>query len=90
MIKLIYFIGNLFCRNKVKYNVVISVKYDEDSSESIFPIDNIIRGVKFMVKPMIGEKYYFDDDGPFYTIVNISHRIIGGKHEIWVTVDEII
>ena len=88
MVKLIYFIGSLFCKNKVTYNVVKSVNYEDDEIHNLG--DNVIRGVKLLTTPSVGEKIYFDDDGPFYIILSVSHRVIKSKHDIWLTVEEII
>jgi hypothetical protein len=59
----------------------------------ILPDDNgkpiiIKKNVKFKSIPMVDDKIYFNENGPYYMVCNITHHLTT-FHVIWISVIKI-
>jgi hypothetical protein len=68
---------NMFCRKKVVYHLV-------NSNREIIKSD-----VEFKITPRKDEYIYFNDNGPFYKVINLSHQV-NNNQNIWIIIEKII
>lgn len=78
---IIYKIYKYLTGNRPIYHLITS----NDNSKHIIIKEN----VKFKTTPIIDDSIYFNEKGPYYRVIGITHHM-STFHVIWVSVEKIL